>query len=518
MMSSTAGAPHERGHRFNSGPAIVLYLAASKLLLHLLTAARYGIFRDELYYLACAQHLAWGYVDQPPAIAVVGWFARHVFGESLLGLRFLPALAGAALVWLTGKLAREMGGGRFAQTLAALAILPVPFYLIFHHWLTMNAFEPLIWMGCIWCVLRAINTGRPSYWFWFGVLAGVGFETKYSIAFLLFGVLTGVLLSPERRFFKTRDFWLGVLACAAIALPNFLSQMQQGFPFLELMHNIRMSNRDVVRGPISFIFDQAQNMDPILLPLWLGGLIWLFIGHKGRRYRSLAWTYVVVLGLFIALHGKNYYVAPIYPMLFAAGAAGFEKLTERRWGWSKPAYVALVVITGALLAPIASPILSPANFLRYQKALGIEPAQAEHQNNGPLPQYFSDEFGWENMVEQVARAYHDLSSDEQTRTAIFANSYGEAAAVDFFGPRYGLPRAISNHNSYWIWGPREYDGSSMIVLGSDGTGDRQHFRSVEADGEVEHPYSTRDEHFTIWLCRGLKVNLKQAWPSIKKFD
>ncbi|MGH9568677.1 MAG: ArnT family glycosyltransferase, partial [Candidatus Angelobacter sp.] len=497
---------------------IVLYLAASKLLLHLLTAARYGIFRDELYYLACAQHLAWGYVDQPPAIAVVSWFARHVFGESLLGLRFLPALAGAALVWLTGKLAREMGGGRFAQTLAALAILPVPFYLIFHHWLTMNAFEPLIWMGCIWCVLRAINTGRPSYWFWFGVLAGVGFETKYSIAFLLLGALTGVLLTAERRFVKSRDFWLGALACAAIALPNFLWQMQHGFPFLELMHNIRMSNRDVVRGPASFIFDQAQNMDPILFPLWLGGLIWLFIGHEGRRYRALAWTYVVVLGLFIALHGKNYYVAPIYPMLFAGGAVGFEKITDRGWEWSKPAYVALVVITGALLAPIACPILSPANFLRYQKTLGIEPAQAEHQNNGPLPQYFADEFGWENMVEQVAHAYHRLSPDEQTRTAIFANSYGEAAAIDFFGPRYGLPRAISNHNSYWIWGPRDYDGSSMIVLGSDGSGDREHFRNVEADGHVEHPYSRRDEHFTIWLCRGLKVDLKQVWSNIRKFD
>ncbi len=501
-----------------SGPMLVLYVAAAKLLLHLLTATRYGIFRDELYYLACSQHLALGYVDQPPAIALVAWIARHLFGDSLLGIRLFPALAGAALVWLTGKLAREMGAGRFGQFLAALAIFTVPFYLLLDHWLTMNAFEPLIWMGCIWCVLRAINSGDARYWFWFGVISGIGFETKYSIAFLLLAVLAGVVLTPERRFLKSRYLWAGVLACAAIALPNFLWQVQHGFPFLELMHNIRMTNRDVLRGPIAFILDQAKNVGPMLFPLWAGGLVWLFISKHGRRYRALGWTYVVVLGFFIALHGKNYYVAPIYPMLLAAGAIGFERLTSQRWGWLRLSYAALVVITGVLLAPLVCPILAPESFLRYEQTLGIQPPEAEHQNNGPLPQYFADEFGWENMVRQVAIVYHALSPEEQARTAIFANGYGEAAAVDFFGPKYGLPRAICKHNTYWIWGPRNYDGSTMIVLGSDGSGDRRHFKTVEAAGRVEDPYSRRDEHFTIWLCRGLKANLQAAWPLIKNFD
>src|SRR5215469_7382950 len=183
---------------FVSGPAIVLSLAVAKLVFHLLTATRYGIFRDELYYAACSQHLAAGYVDQPPLIAFLIWIVRHTLGDSLIALRLLPALAGAALVWLTGVLAREMGGARFAQALAALAILPVPIYLIMQHWITMNAFEPLVWMGCIWCVVRAINAGQALYWFWFGVIAGIGFETKYSITFLLLGVLVGVLATPER--------------------------------------------------------------------------------------------------------------------------------------------------------------------------------------------------------------------------------------------------------------------------------------------------------------------------------
>ena len=516
---ATLSAPKQLSeNRWTSASAIVLYLAGAKLLLHLLTATRYGIFRDEMYYLACSEHPAWGYVDHPPVAVFIAWIARHLFGHWLPGLRLFPALAGAALVWLTGKLAREMGGGRFAQVLAALAILPVPLYLILQHWLTMNAFEPLIWMGCIWLVLRAINTGESHYWFWFGVLAGVGFETKYSIAFLLAGIFVGVLLTPERRFLKSRHLWLGVLACALIALPNLIWQIRNDFPFLQLMHNIRMGNRDVARGPISFIADQAAVMNPLLFPLWLGGLIWLFVGRESRRYRLIAWTFVVTLGMFIALKGKNYYVSPIYPMMFAAGAIGFEQITARRLQWTRTAYIGLIVAGGVLLAPLFCPILSPENFIAYQKALHIPIPEAERQNNGPLPQYFADEFGWEPMVQKVAEVYHSLSPEEQARTAIFSNGWGEAVAVDFFGPKYGVPKAISKHNQYWIWGPRNYSGDIVIVLRSDGSGDRRNFASVQDMGAVEHPYSRRDEWFHIFLCRGLKADFRQVWPRLKRFD
>ncbi|HEY2856998.1 MAG TPA: glycosyltransferase family 39 protein [Terracidiphilus sp.] len=504
--------------RFRSGPAIVLYIAAADLLLHLLTAARYGIFRDEMYYLACSQHMAWGYVDHPPLTVFMAWFARHAFGESPLGVRLLPALAGAALVWITGKLAREMGGGRFAQSLAAVAVVLVPVYLVGQHWLTDNAVEPLIWMSCIWLVLKAINTSEERYWFWFGVLAGLGFENKYSIAFLLLGLLVGVLLTPHRKFLKSPYLWLGALACAAISFPNLLWQIRNHFPFLELIHNVRMGNRDVVRGPVDFIANQALVMHPILFPLWAGGLVWLFFAKAGRKYRMLGWTFLITLVMFIVLKAKYYYVAPVYPMLFAAGAIGFEQVTILRLRWFRAAYAGLAVITGALLAPMSLPILPVEAFLRYQAALGLRPPEFEHQNNGPLPQWFADEFGWPEMVEQVAKVYNSLPPEERARTAIFSNDWGEAAAVDFYGPKYGLPGTISRHNSYWIWGPRNYDGSTVIVLGSDGRGDREHFQSVEAAGRVEHPYSRRDTHFTIWLCRGPKFNLQEAWPQMKRYD
>ncbi len=601
--------------KWTTGPAIVLYLAAGKLFLHLVTAGRYGIFRDELYYLACAEHLDWGYVDQPPLIALVTWFARSVFGSSLLGLRLLPAIAGAALVWLTGKLAHEMGGGRFAQALAALAIIAASIFLVFHHWLTMNAFEPLIWMGAAWCVLRAINSGKASYWLWFGVLVGLGLQTKYSIIFFAIGIAAGLIFTQHRRFLKSPWIWLGALAAFVIFLPNLLWQVNHDFPFLALMRNIRESGRDVARGPIAFIADQALIMNPILFPLWVGGLAWLFFGKQtgvkgngvngetGRRgkgnqgeygaegkgndagvkgdhandrgrYRIFGWAYLVMLITFIVLKGKNYYLAPAYPILFAAGAVAFERITSRsptasgsdrvksptsnvqgqlntgtvgvspadrgssptpgspagqpgwggtvregfRWAWTRWAYVVIIILVAAALAPLSLPILSPETYIRYQNTLGVEPPKAENQNTGPLPQHFADEFGWEEMTRAVAEVYKRLPPDERAQTAIFANSYGQAGAIDFFGAKYGLPKAISNHQNYWYWGPRNYTGVIVIVLGSDGEGDREHFKTVEVVGRTYHPYSRRDEHFDIFLCRDLNQNLQTLWPNIKKWD
>ena len=492
----------------------MLYLAGAKFLFHFLTANRYGIFRDELYYLACGEHLGWGYVDQPPLIALIAWIARHLFGDSLIGLRLFPALAGAATVWLTGKLTRELGGRAFAQFLAALAVICVPIYLIMHHWLTMNAFEPLAWISCVWCIVRAINRNEARYWIWFGVLVGVGMETKYGIAFFVVAVVMGMILTSERRFLLTKEFWIGAALAFLIFLPNLIWLATHNWPFLELMHNIRQSHRDVVRGPIAFIIDQAQIMNPVLFPLWLGGLVWLLIG----RFRILGIVYLVLLGTFIVLRGKNYYIASIYPVLFAGGAVGFEQITRTRSRWTRALYSILLVGSTFVLALTVSPIFSPGNFIAFQKKLGIEPPKAENQPTGPLPQYFADEFGWREMAEATARVYKTLSPEEQARAAIFANNYGEAGAIDFFGPRLGLPKTICNHQSYWLWGPRDYNGSVVIVLGSDGSGDREHFQSVEAVGHVEHRYSRRDEHFDIFLCRGFTGDLREAWKKMKKYD
>jgi hypothetical protein len=205
-------------------------------------------------------------------------------------------------------------------------------------------------------------------------------------------------------------------------------------------------------------------------------------------------------------------------MLFAAGAVGFEKITRARARWSRLLYAGLIVTATCLLAPTVAPVLSPEVYVHYQKIIGLEPPKAENQSTGPLPQYFADEFGWEDMAREVGRVYNELPPEQRAVTAIFANSYGQAGAIDFFGEKYGLPKAISSHQNYWYWGPRDYTGESVIVLGSDGSGDREHFASVEAVGRTYHPYSRRDEQFEIFLCRGLNTPLPVLWPKMKKWN
>jgi 4-amino-4-deoxy-L-arabinose transferase-like glycosyltransferase len=501
-----------------SARALVLYIAAAKFFFHLATANRYGIFRDELYYLACAEHLDWGYVDQPPMIALLTFISTRLFGTSLLALRLLPALAGAALVWLTGMITRELGGGRTAQVLAGIAVALAPIYAVMHHWLTMNAFEPLIWMAAVWCIVKAINKDQPRYWMPFGILAGIGLQTKYSTAFFVIAVVIGLLATSERRALANRWFWIGALCAFLIFLPNLVWLVQHNFPFLELMANIRRTTRDIVRGPIAFVADQAMLLNPVTFPLWTAGLLWLFTARTRKNYRVLGWTYFALLMLFMLLRGKNYYLTPAYPMLFAAGGIAFERISLRIGRWITPAYGSLIIASGVALILLVSPILPVELYLKYKAATGLEPVRAENQPTGPLPQFFADEFGWEEMTREVARVYNALPPAERASTAIFANNYGEAGAIDFFGPRYGLPKVISSHQNYWLWGPGRYTGTTVIVLGSDGSGDRPLFKTVDVGGRVEHPYSRRDEQFDIFVCRGLKTDLRLLWPQIKKWN
>ncbi len=514
--AASPGASKPSQPWFVSGPAIVAGIAILKLALELHAAAHYGIFRDEMYYLACGQHLGWGYVDHPPLMPFIAWLVSHTLGTSLIAIRLLPALAGAALVWITGAMARRMGGGRMAQALAALAVLTAPIYMLMQHWFTMNAFEPLLWMACAWCVLRTIESGNPRWWLWIGVLCGIGLEMKYTIVLFAAGLLIGLALTPHRRVFRSKWFWLGCLAAFLIFLPHLLWLIHNHFPFLEYEHNVRMTSRDIRRGPLAFLIDQADILNPVSAVLWILGLLWLLFTRTGARYSLLAWIFLVVVGVLLVTQGKNYYASPVYPMMFAAGAVAFTQWF--RSAWSRAAYAGLLAVSGILLAPLSLPLLRPETYLRYERALGTGPIiKAENQRTGRLPQFFADEFGWEDMVRKTAAVYWSLSPEERAHTSIFANDWGEAAAVDYFGPKYGLPRAISNHNSYWFWGPRDADGSIVIVLGSDGTGDREHFQSVVAAGQVDNPWSREDEHFTIWLCRGLKWDFRAVWPKLKKW-
>ncbi|HEX5412548.1 MAG TPA: glycosyltransferase family 39 protein [Terriglobia bacterium] len=502
---------------FSSSTAIVLYIAAASFLAHMLTAGRYGYFRDELYYLACARHLALGYVDQPPLIALVTWLTVHTIGASLPALHFLPALAGAAVIWLTGIIARELGGGRFAQGFAALSIALAGVFVTNAHLLTMNVVEPLFWMGCAYLIIRIIKTGDPQLWIWFGVLAGIGLENKYSMALFGFAVVVGLLLTAEREVFRSPWIWLAGAIAFAIFLPNLIWNVRHHWPFIELMHNIRASGRDNLRGPLAFLGEQIFIMSPLNFPIWLAGLLFLFFDQGAKRFRVLGWAFLAVVATTMLLHGKGYYAAPVYPMLLAAGAVVIEGVAKGR-RWLKPASMAILIAGTAPLLPMMLPILPLETYVQYQEWLHRVPPVTEKSHlRSPLPQYYSDDLGWEEMTAAVAEAYHRLPLGLRSVTAVYAQNYGEAGAIDLFGPKYGLPKAISAHQNYYLWGPRKFRGLSMIVLGDTREHLEQYFGQVIHAGTFGVPYSL--EKGPVWVCtqpRGW--NLQQMWPKLKKWD
>jgi Dolichyl-phosphate-mannose-protein mannosyltransferase len=499
--------------------AIILSLALATLLLHVLADVNYGYFRDELYFLACGRHLDWGYVDQPPLVAAIAAFSRWLLGDSLRAIRFFPALAAAGKVLLTGLIARELGGRRYAQVLACVAVIAAPAYLGIDHLLTMNAFEPLFWMGCAYVAIRIIKGGSPKLWLVFGALAGLGLENKYSMLFFGFAFVVGLVLTPQRKALLNPWIWLGGVVAFLIYYPNFLWEVRHHWPMFEILSNIQHSSKNTPVSLLSFFLSQLLLMEPLAAPLWLTGLAWLFFSKAAKPFRLLGWTFAVLFATFVLLHGKVYYLAPAYPMLFAAGGIVTENWIERRGtAWLKTAIVDILVAAGGILAPFAIPILPVESYIAYQKALHLEPPRTEQHKMGPLPQGYADMFGWPEMVGKVAEVYGKLTPQEKSKCAIFAQNYGEAGAIDFFGPKYGLPHALSGHNNYFLWGPGQYTGDVMIVMGDRREVLEKYFDSVELGAVFENPYVMPYENdMPIWICRGAKIPLKELWPRVKVY-
>jgi hypothetical protein len=508
-------------------PFGVFAVAVVYFLLHLLTATHYGYFRDGLYYLACSEHMDWGYVDQPPLIVALAWFARHTLGTSLPAFLFWPALAGAARIVLTAAFARELGAGQFGSALAAVLAASPPVWYVLDHQFAMNALEPLFWTGCAYVVLRMIKNGNLKLWLAFGAIAGVGLENKYSIAIFAFGLLVGLLLSEQRKLLFTPWLSAGGGVALLLFLPNLWWSIHHHWPFLELMHNIRVSGKDIALPPLAFLGQQILMIGPMTIPFWIAGLVFYLFSRNAKSFRAFGWAFVITIGFFLMAHGKDYYSAPVYAIVLAAGALAAERLLARphfesrqrlRAGLKRFAFIWL--IAGVLLIlPLELPVLPIESFLRFQAHLPIQSSRTERSQIGAsLPQYYADEFNWVEMVHAVARVYLTLTPEEQTKTAIFADNYGEAAAIDFFGAKYGLPKAISGHQSYYLWGPRGYTGEIVIRVGAKIEDVRAGYESVAAAAAIENPYALFYETRPILLCRGRKENYQTQWSNVKKWE
>jgi len=509
----------------SSGMAIVWAIALAKLLFHIYCNNRYGYFRDEFDYMSCGDHLQWGYVDQPPLIPFLTHVSRAVLGDSLRAIRFLPALASSLLVVQAAATARQLGGRRYALLLTALCVALATLYLSNGGLLGTNILEPNLWLGCAQFVILAIKRNDPRYWIGFGIVAGLGMEEKYTIAVFGLGVVVGLLLTEQRRAFLKPWIWLGGLAAFLVFLPNLLWNLHYGWPFLQLIRAIRAEGRDVVLGPFQFFFQQLLVVNPLAGPVWLAGLFALLFWRPLRPYRVLGWSYIVSYVIIFLQHGKNYYLAPIYPMLFAAGAVAIDSALDNRKessfkrAWLKPVIAIVLLVNGIYLIPVVVPVFSPGHFLAYTKTLPFKLPVNEHSHaRAALPQWYSDQFGWEEIADETAVAWNRILPAERADCGIFAQDYGQAGAIDFFGRRQGLPGAMSGDRTYWLWGPHGYSGNCMIVLDDRKEVLERYWNQVEFIGRSAPNDWALEQQIPVFICKGKKFDSwANVWPRLKRW-
>jgi hypothetical protein len=528
--SSALSAPDRDRQWLANGMAIVWALALADLVFHIYFNNRYGYFRDEFNYISCGDHLQWGYVDQPPLVPFLIHLCRAVLGDSLRAVRFIPAVASSLLLVQAAAIARELGGRRYALLLSAICALVSPQYLSNGSLLGTNCLEPNLWMGCAYFAILAIQRNNPRYWLWFGFTAGLGMENKYSLAVFGLGIVVGLLLTAQRRAFLSPWIWLGGAAAFLVFLPNLLWNIHNHWPFFQLMHNIRAEGRDVVWGPSQFFFQQVLVSNPLNAPLWLAGLFALLFSGRLRPYRALGWAYLVSYTAFLVLHGKNYYLTPTYPMLFAAGAVVLESgLTRHDTGparlqWLKPVIAVVLLANGAYLAPIVIPILSPEHFLAYAKTLPFKlPVNEYSHMRAALPQWYADQFGWKEIADEAVVAWNRIpveerGSDPSKACGIFAQDYGQAGAIDFFDRKLGLPPALSGDRTYFLWGPRGYSGNCLIVAGDKRERLEQLFEEVDYVGTSADNAWALESNIGFYICRKPKFGtLCDLWPQINRW-
>lgn len=476
-------------------------IALGIVVLHLATNARYGFHRDELQVLDDARHMDWGFVAYPPVTPFIERIGLELFGTSLIGLRMFSVLAQAAALVITGLMARELGGKRLAQVVAALAVAISPLPLFEGTEFQYSSFDYLWSVLIAYFLIRMLKSDNPRWWLGIGAMIGLGMMTKYTMGFFAAGIVGGVFFTPARRYLKSSWLWCGAGVAMLIFLPNIIWQIRHDFISLHFLRHIH--TRDVGEGRANgFVRDQFLISTNLLVsPLWLAGLFYFFGVPDGKRYRLIGWLYVLPFAIFFFAQGRGYYLAPAYPMLFAAGGVLWERWVKSiSIAWSHVVravtFTALAiggVLAGAIILPV-KPVISPGNF-----AL---------RNNGDL----REEVGWNELVAVVAKVRDALPPAERDNVGILTGNYGETGAIDLFGPAYSLPQAISGTNSAWLRGYGNPPPKTLIVVGLSRKYVESTFESCRLAGHNGNPYGIENEesrdHPDIFVCG----RPREPWP------
>jgi hypothetical protein len=493
----------------------VWIVAGLTAAVHLAVAGRYDIFRNELYFIVCGWRPAFGYADQPPLVPLIA-AATQLFGENVWLLRLPAVIAAVTLVPVTAALARLFGGGNKAALLAAVAAAIAPALMALTGIVTTETFEPIAWTACAYFVARAVVRDDRSALIWAGIAAGLGMEAKYGMAIWLIGLAAGVVLTSARRILAWRECWYGIALAVLISAPSLIWQTLNGWPFFAVILHHSTAHSNFTGTPLRFEIIQALAMNVVLAPLWLVGVIAPFTVSRLAPARFLAIAFVLSTIIVIATGGKDYYLFAAYPVMFAVGAAAFGDLR----GWLAGLWTALAILQSLILTPIMLPVFTPEHLARYLDRTHLRPPPNEAAAIGaPLTQVYSDELGWRALEKQVADIYRALPPSDRAHAAILASNYGEAAAIDVYGRKDGLPPALSGQNQYFLWGPRGADGQVIIHINGNPNAWRRLCGSVTVLGQFGVPYAMPYENNRpIFICRGLHMPLVTLWPHLKRYQ
>ena len=496
----------------SSTTALLAYLAGADFIFHMVFATSYGYFRDELYYIVSGtQHLSLGYVDFPPFIAYVATILNLISKDSLISIHMVPALNAALLVFVAGMITRELGGGRRAQILAAISTFVSLGFIAFGSILTPDSFDSLWWSLLGYLVIRIVKRKEPKLWILGGFVIGVGLLTKLTIFFFVAALFISFLVIPSsRKYLRSKWIAVGGLLSVAFILPMIYWNSINGWPMIQFYLEFR---GDVTGGgPLNFFITQLAIISFLNAPIFVMGLYFYLKSNEGSGLRALGLTYFLLYAVMTVLNMKTYYLMPIYPMLFAGGAILIERSSFAKkgfFGWfgSKP-FVACLIIVGMLIAPIAMPILSPPNLIKYYGA-------SDYYTN-PLP----DRYGWSGMASNLSKAIDTLAASVRSQACIFTSNYGEASAVNFFGQSLGLPKAISGHNNYYIWGPDSCTGQVLITIGVSLSTLQQAYKNVTTLTTLDCQYCISYEQILpVYLCMNPNfTSLAALWPGVRHYD
>jgi len=507
-MSAPDDPPPTRPPLARGALALVLLALAA---VHAIGLTQYGWFRDELYYLSCSHRLAWGYVDQPPFSIAALALVRALAGESLVALRLAAALVALLFAALVALLARELGGRRYAQALAALAAGLAPVALGVGHYFSMNVFDQCFWVLATLLALRAVDSNRRGTWLALGLVLGVGLLDKWSVMWLGAGLAVAIVISPRRRALLTPWPYLAAALALAIFAPNLAWERAHHWATLEFMRNAQ-TRKMLALDPLRLLLGQLLSVGPGAAPLWLAGLV---VALARAAWRPVAIVYLVTLAILLASRSARVeYLTLAVPALVAAGATWWEA----RGAAARTTVAAIAVLLAVPLVPFALPSLPVPAFVAYQRALGLAPQTEEHHRMGALPQHYADMFGWPELADSVARVAATLPPVERARTITVVDNYGEAGALERFGAGR-IPNVCCQHNNWYLWGPPRWDGGTAILLGRDSSEAAREFREVVIAGHAGHPLAMPyEQNLPILIARGFTPDFAAAWAQGKQYQ